>query len=63
MADWQLLLLGSVVIFILAARSFGIHLQTPADKRTEGINQPFIFISLVAIPILILSYVLYLLSK
>lgn len=63
MADWQYLLLGPMVTFILGTISFRVHLLTPEDRKTEGINQPFIFISLVASGIVIISTLFFFLDK
>lgn len=62
MCDWQRLLLGSLVIFILAIISFIFHLITPKEKQSKGIVQPFSFILLVAMLVLLASYIFFLTS-
>ena len=63
MANWKILL-GASFFFVGASLfSFRTHLRTPVKKRTEGINQPFIFISLLASGIVIISTLFFFLDK
>jgi hypothetical protein len=63
MADWQILLGVGIIFFIVAAISFISHLRTPKEKRSKGINQPFIFIIIISIGGLLISILFFVLNK
>lgn len=62
MADWQFLLRASIILFISCVISFRAHIRTPKHIRENSKTQPFIIILLVAVPVFILAFTLYLFS-
>jgi len=63
MADWQILLIFSIIILTGAGVSFIFHINTPEGKRSKGIIHPFSFILLVAVAVILLSGISYIFSK
>jgi hypothetical protein len=62
--EWKLLFWLVIIILTVAGVSFIFHLKTPEEKRTKGIiNQPFSFMLLVDIVVILLSLIYYIFSK
>jgi uncharacterized membrane protein len=61
--EWKLLLSAGVIFLVVAFISFLFHLKTPKERRSKGImKQPFVFMLLVDIVVILLAYILYLLD-
>jgi len=59
MAAWQLLLVSGIGIMILSGISLWFHIKAPKERKHLAIIEPYSFILLVAIEVIIISIIVY----
>ncbi|MGA1046488.1 MAG: hypothetical protein ACO3UU_00610 [Minisyncoccia bacterium] len=59
MTAWQLLMAAGIFLIIVAGISLWFHIKAPKERKHLAIIEPYGFILIVAIEVIIISIIIY----